>query len=291
MQNLEMWQGAIVDKIMEKYIVPDIEAGYELDLPAYINEAEELARNRFNYSEKKYYQYEGLTKTASGDDFCVLDIHEIGKDWEPEDFENGLSVIRTAILNFPRIFMPDGRTLLVDYLYAANKLLPNVTTWQAIVENALVKPQIDLAIFDEYWKPAIIDWKVSDSYGSDYEKQLFIIALVVYLTRLEKKDKPAYKHSDIKLFEVNLLGSIVKQHRFTEEEAADLIDHINLTTGDVKLIKAENDGCIDASRFSTTDNHNSCMICNFRMLCGFLTRNKFQYDEKSYTQFIQDTKY
>ncbi len=291
MQNQEMWQGAVVDKVMEKFIIPDIEAGKELDLQAYIQEAEELARNRFNFSEKKYYQYEGLTKTDSGADFCVLDIHEIAKEWERGDFEKSLSVICTSILNFPSILMPDGKTLLLDYLYDAKKLLPNVTTWQAIVENALVKPQIDLAIFDEFWKPAIIDWKVSESVSSDYEKQLFIIALVVYLTRLEKKDKPAYRHSDIKLFEVNLLGSIVKQYRFTEEEAADLVDYINLTTGDIKLIKEENAGCMDAARFSTTDNHNSCMICNFRMLCGFLTRNKFQYDEESYTQFIQATKY
>ena len=283
MQNMAMWQGSAVDKIMEKHVIPAIVSKASLDFTHFADLAVELAKKRFQFSKEKLYLNEDLTKGEAGDDFCILDTHEINTPWKPNKVDEAYSNIRRAILNVPLTLMPDNKTLLLDYLSKAKSLLPNVQRWIAKVENTNVNPQIDLIVYDENWKPATIDWKVSESWVSDYAKQLIIIGLVIYLKRLEKVDKTPYEYEEIKLFEVNLLKAQVKQHHFTEEIAGDMIDFINLTSSDIKLIqediKARN---LTIQDFDTTDNQSTCNFCNFKSICSFLIRNNFNYDENTY---------
>ena len=135
--------------------------------------------------------------------------------------------------------MPDGQTLL-GFLKQCNALTPNVFTWKVEIEQAAVKPQIDL-LAQYNWKPVVIDWKLSRSYLADYSRQLIICGLVVFLKRLENKDKQPYAYEDIQLFEVNLFKRTVKQHEFTEERANDMIDEINLTSRDILLLRGEDE--------------------------------------------------
>lgn len=283
MQNISMWQGLVVDKIMEKHVVPAIASKVNLNFNHFADLAIDLAQRRFKFSEERLYLDRDLTKGEAGDDFCILDTHEIGVPWQADKVEQAHSNIRQAILNIPKTLMPDNKTYLLDYLLKAKNLFPNVQNWIAKIENANVNPQIDLILYDETWKPATIDWKVSASWVSDYSKQLVIIGLVIYLKRLEKADKAPYRYEDIKLFEVNLLKAQVKLHQFNEEIAADMIDFINLTSTDIQLMYDDiKKRRVTIEDFDTTDNQSTCNFCNFKPLCSFLIRNKFIYDEDAY---------
>ncbi len=288
MQNILMWQGSVVDKIMETQILPSIIEKSSLDFKHFADLAVDLAIRRFKFSEDKKYLDTDLNKTEAGDEFCILDIHEIGGNWSEIMFSDALSKIKKAVLNIPTTFMPDSKSLLLDFLFSANKLLPNINNWGVCIEDAFIKPQIDLLLYDVNWKPVIIDWKVSESWVSDYSKQLVIIGLVIFLKRLEKTDKKPYKYDEIKLYEVNLLKGLIKEHEFNSEIAADMIDYINLTSSDIKLIKSEIiNHNIDIQDFDTTDNQSSCRLCNFKTLCAYLIQNNFQYNEDTYLKSLQ----
>lgn len=288
MQNIQMWQGSVVDKVLEKYIIPDIKDKKELNFNHYSDLAVELAKGRYDFSEKKIYLDRKVSKKAAGDIYCILDAHEINNSWNENEFLDALENIRCCILNIPDTKMGDGSTLLLDYLFSAKMLIPNVNNWIVTIEDALVKPQVDLILFDANWKPAVIDWKVSKSWVSDYSKQLQIIGVMVYLKRLAKNNSPSISYEDINLFEVNLLKKKVKQHKFSEQVSAEIIDYINLTTSDIQLItseiKARN---LEIQDFDTTDNQSTCNFCNFKSLCSFLIKNNFKYDEKVYNESLQ----
>lgn len=288
MQDIRMWQGSVVDKIMETKIIPAIANKQTLDFELFAEQAIDLAKRRFRFSKEKWYLDDNITKTDAGEDFCILDIHESGTTHTEEEIQIAYDNIRNSILNIPNIIMPNNKTFLLNYLKNAGLLIPNITTWQVAIEDALVKPQIDLVLYSNNAKPTIIDWKVSDSWVSDYAQQLEIIGLLVYLKRLENPDKEPFGYEDIKLFEVNLFKGAVKEHAFTDSIAADTIDYINLTSSDIKLIKKEiKDDSLTIKDFDTTDNQSTCEMCNFKPLCSFLIKNKFQYDENTYFQSLQ----
>ncbi len=284
MQNLTMWKGSVVDKFMETIIIPMIRDKQSLDFDLLAQEAVELARRQFEYSKQKIYDESYITKSEVGSDFCILDIHAIDKEHTEEEIADAYSVIHETVLKIPEIKMPSGQ-LMIDFLKESNSLLPNVNNWLVYVEDAMVKPQIDLITYHN-WKPVVMDWKLSNSYVSDYSNQLIICGITFYLKRLEKIDKPKYEYADIKLLEVNLLKGFVKEHGFTEDRINRIIDDINLTSRDILLL-TEKDEEIDIEDFELTDNEGSCKFCNHRSLCSYLLLNNNNYNEKSYAEFVQ----
>jgi hypothetical protein len=286
MQNLKMWTGSVVDKFMEIRVIPLIVKKEKLNFKILANEAVKLAQDQFLFSKNGLYRDPLMKKSDSDSEFCILNIHEIGAPFEDKDIEECISNIRRAIFNLETIKMPSGK-LVIDFLFECNQLTANVNNWIVQIEKARVTPQIDLLALSN-WKPVIMDWKLSNSYTSDYSRQLFICGVTVYLKRLEG-GKPPYNHSDIKLFEVNLLKNLVKEHVFTVEKANELIDYINLSCEDIDcLLNGKKYEVLDIEEFETTDDDSHCLACSFQTLCSYLIENKNQYDEKLYYQSIQD---
>lgn len=285
MQNLRMWQGSVVDKIMEKTIIPAIRDKHDLDFVLFSQQAIELAKRQFKYSSHQIYRDPTIRKSEVEDDFCILEVHELGKNYTEIELAETYATIGQAVLNIPSVMMPDGK-FLIEFLKECNQLVPNVSNWMVRIERARLTPQIDLIAYHN-WKPVVIDWKLSESYSSDYSRQLLLCGLTIYLKRLEKSEKQPYMLEDILLFEVNLLKSVVKQHDFSQQNVNELIDYITLTSHDIKLLTdKEINNKINIEDFELTDDEGHCRLCNFRSLCSFVLLND-HFDEKSYTQFIQ----
>lgn len=283
-QNLTMWPGTVVDQFMEKRIIPTITAKQNLDFDLLAEEAVEMAKKQFEYSQSQAYLDPHLSKSGSGAEFCVLNIHELNKPYQEEEVAQAYAVIRETILRLPTIVMPDGM-LLIEFLKSCNVLTPNVNNRMAMIEQATIKPQIDLIAMHN-WKPVVMDWKVSQSQVSDYSRQLIISGLVVFLNRQDKSDKAAYSYDEIRLYEVNLLKGTVKQHMFTEERANRMIDEIYLTSQDMLLLLKEEP--LEIDDFELTDNVSSCTLCNYRSICSYLLLHNNKFDENAYTQYVQD---
>jgi hypothetical protein len=284
MNNLTMWRGSVVDKFLEKVIIPKISTQNELDIGRLAEDVVQFAQSQFRFSERRDYADAGLNKTEAGDLFCILDVHELGKVYSETELGEAYDDMRRAVQNIPRIVMPDGQ-LLVTFLKDSKSLLPNVTNRSADIESCHISPQIDLIAYHNY-KPTVIDWKLSESFVSDYSRQLVICGIAIYLNRQRQTDKPAYLYEDITLYEVNLLQAKVKQHDFTEERVAEVTDYINLTGGDLELLHASYDEA-DPDDFEPTENVSSCMLCNFRPFCTYLLTHNNEYDEKAYAEYVQ----
>jgi len=291
MQNLLMWRGSIVDKTIERFIIPAIINKEYLNFDEIIEKAIELARSQFKFSKNKKYQDANVTKSNSGDEYCILDIHEINQPFQKTEIEESIEVIRKSILNFREIRMPDNNILLLDFLKEFHLLLPNVSNWATTIENTSVSPQIDLIAIN--WNNRVVfDWKVSASLSSDYSRQLIISGIVVYQKWVEKakeKNKPIPEIEQIKLYEVNLFKKIIAEHRFTQEKINDMIDYIYLTSDDIKLLVDGNSyKNIDIAEYDLTENESICKFCNFRKICIYLLINNNIYNEETYIKFIQD---
>src|SRR5690606_8008765 len=63
MQTLTMWKGSLVDKFMEKTIIPAIKAKQSLDFELLAQEAVELAQRQFLFSKAKGYSDAFLKKS------------------------------------------------------------------------------------------------------------------------------------------------------------------------------------------------------------------------------------
>lgn len=290
MQTLQMWQGSVVDKFMEKRLIPAITSRAVLDFTLMAEEAVILAKKQFDFSALKKYNDPSLKKGAIDEEFCILDIHELSKSYLDEEVEECYRTIREAILRIPSIQMPTGETL-VDYLKGIDYPRANVMDWVIYLERAKVNPQMDFLGYQN-WNPVVIDWKLSASYSSDYSRQLLICGITVYFKRLEQRDKTPYSFEKIKLYEINLYKGQVKEHVFSQDEINDMIDYINLTAEDIFLLidnrKYEE---FEITEFDQTDNQSSCRMCNFRPLCSYLLTHKNCYDEKSYLEYVRDQQY
>lgn len=284
MKSLSMWAGDVVDKFMEKTVIPLIIAKENLDFEQLAAQAVAMAEVQFRFSKNRLYNDPSLKK-GEATDFCILDIHEVNRIATQEQIQQCYDHIRKGILNLPVITLGDG-TPLITFLKEADALTANLHKWHVTIEKAILKPQIDLLAFSK-WKPVVIDWKLSGSYSSDYSRQFIIAGIMIYLKRLETVGKKPYDYRDIRLLEVNLLKGIIKEHELNEEAVHDMIDYINLTSGDLFLLTKGNLDDGDIEDFEMTDESSLCQACNFQPLCSFLLSNKNIYDEKLYTESIQ----
>jgi hypothetical protein len=284
-----MWQGKVVDKVIELEIIPKIKDKQQPDFEAIADKAVETAKKQFTFSEVQEYKFNAKTGNQY---YCILDIHEVQKPYKQEELEAVYDNIRLSILNFPKIMMPKGDITLLDFLSKPGKLVPNQDRLSFNNENITIKPQIDLLF---YYKDnvIIIDWKLHESELASAERQLSFYGLTVLLNSQKSSSWKTYNYEKIHLLEVNLLGAEVRKHEFTSSSANDTLDYIYLTNEDIVLTFGEKKwDKIDPNQIMKTENENTCKFCNFRTMCSFCILNKKNdFNETEYYQFVQDYKF
>lgn len=290
MQNIAMWQGSVVDKFMEVRIIPAFKNNEELNFAELAKEVIIFAKNQFTYSEYQVYLDPTVSKGEAKDAFCILDIHELGKPYTEAEIATAYATISEAVLNMPSIRMPDGKLLIKFLKECKERLTPNINNKQVEIGNAKVKPQIDLVAYPAAF-PVVIDWKVSNSEVSDYSRQLVICGFILYLKRLDETGKKPFEFKDIKLYEVNLLKGVVKEHEFTKKRVNEITDYITLTSTDMALLAQDTQLAKEIDQYEFTDDEVFCTFCNYRSLCTFLHENNNQYYEQSYLESVQNTEF
>ncbi len=291
MQNLNMWKGSVVDKFIELEIIPQIEDLSFNDFDHLAIQAVEMAKKQYEFSLNKRYLDSKLKMANVKNEFAILQIHELGLPYSQNDIDEVYQSISEAITNIPNVIIPQSNINLVDFLKGASWRLPNVMNWSFNVEKVRVSPQIDLLMFYEN-KPVIIDWKVSNSYVSDYSRQLIVCAITVMnwdKKRKQENGKQPFNMEDFTLLEVNLANGKVKNHELTIERASEMLDYINLTGSDLALlIENKKYETIDIEDFDLTDKDTTCSFCNFKTLCASVLQNKNSYDEKAYLEHVSN---
>ena len=302
MVNFEMWQGKIVDRVIEKYLIPNLKMGYFVDYPMIADKAISLAQKQYEFS--KSHRYRELSKSKAGDSYCILEVHELQLPYTKEEIQIVFNTIRQCILNISDIVMPKNDIKLVELLarkpstLEANINGENSESKLKIrykFENGFVFPQMDLVQFLP--KNVIIyDWKVSNSLSLDASQQLSTYGVVIY-DYLKTKGgyrtcRRAVDYKNIHLLEVNLLKKETKKREFDLDIANQMLDYIYLSNQDMELTIDNKDWSnIDLSEIPRTENSNTCAMCRFRTLCSFLITNNYSYEQKKYTKFLQNPRF
>ncbi|HYQ58532.1 MAG TPA: PD-(D/E)XK nuclease family protein [Draconibacterium sp.] len=290
-QNLSMWQGSVIDKIMEKYIMPSISEGEEIDFEKMAQKAVDLAKAQYDFSLNKKYRDKTINKTKAADLYCILDIHESGVSYTQNDIENVYDTVESILNNIPEIYLDEARMPLLDYLQQATFIAANVRNLFFEFEGRKVAPQIDLLAFIN-GKPVVIDWKVSKNKNSDYSKQLAMIGIAVLSDNRKKandNEVRKFHATDVTLLEVNLWDGTIKKHEFNQDVISETVDYIFLNSGDeFYMTNGKDFKQINIADIPITDKPSTCSTCKFRNLCNLLLQNNFQYDEAKYNKLVRN---
>src|SRR5688572_14515333 len=78
LKTIELWRGSVVHRGIEKFVIPSLENNLAVDWNAVGDQTVEMARRQLAFSALRKYRQKGLSKTAAGDDYCALSVHEVG---------------------------------------------------------------------------------------------------------------------------------------------------------------------------------------------------------------------
>ena len=300
MVNFDMWQGKIVDRMIEKYVIPNLQKGYYVDYEMVGDKAIRLAKEQYRFS--KEYRYRELSKSKAKDSYCVLEVHELFLSYDETDLQKVYDTIRKCIMNIPEIIMPDGEKLVDVLSKKPSTLEANVNgdnsesklKLRFEFDNGFTFPQIDLIQFFTD-SVTIYDWKVSNSYLLDASQQLATYGIVLqdFLNKRNgyKACRKSIDFENIRLIEVNFLRKETKEREFNTNIANQMLDYMYLSNQDITLtIKHKDWTKIDLSQIPTTENSNTCEMCKFQTLCSFLITNNYDYEQTKYVEFLRDTR-
>jgi hypothetical protein len=290
-KNLLMWRGSVIDKIMEVEVMPKIQAKQKIDFESVADLAVALAKRQYEFSKSAQYAIKGNSESKIGADYCILDIHLLNRPYTSTEIEAVYTAIRQIVLGIPSITMPDGKNL-IDFLYTASFMIPNMDKWSFEFENLVINPQLDLFMIMGN-KLVVLDWKVSESDVSDYSRQLVIGGITVFDVYRKKAQQGGRKYAfdDIRLIEVNLLKKGVKEHTFDQTTVNECIDFIYLNGEDIALLTHDKSfDELDINDFPITDKESTCVFCKFRTVCVAQITNQYESNEAKYHNPVQNKK-
>ena len=98
-KTLALWQGSLVHRGIELYVVPHLQQHTSVDWQQVIQQTIALARRQFAFSAQRRYREAGMRKARAGDDYCALRGHETGRV-SAADLDDAINTVRESLANF-----------------------------------------------------------------------------------------------------------------------------------------------------------------------------------------------
>jgi PD-(D/E)XK nuclease superfamily protein len=257
LKTLELWQGQLVHRAIEKWVIPALQNKGAADWDGAVADAIVMAERQLAFSAARRYRDRALTKSVVADDFCALLVHEFGQGISEAEFQTVKSVVERALRNLADLegFWREARN---RGQYFAE--LPLRTSY----EGSSVEGHVDLMFFRGPGRPTIVDWKVSEAGGTDARVQTSVYAWLLSRSPIWRVSDPV----EVELLEVRLLDREVIKHRLSEADFADLEDRLYCGISDMKELIGEGGYTeIDLAEFAYANSPGTCALCPFRRLC------------------------
>lgn len=242
LRNCKKWQGSLVEKGIEYYVLPEIKNKQTLNLDTVTNQVLDLGKRQFSFSKAKRYREPKMSKSSVNGEFCALFEHEYGEEINDIEIAEIFSNVTRCVDNLSK--WKD----LLNMLYKSSdfeiqKSLPFK------LNGITVKSYIDLFLFSEN-RPIIIDWKVAESETSDNSKQMLIYSLA------------CYKRYGVipEVYEANLLKDEITHYTFTTDDLEEAEDFIFRSSKEIRFLESIED-------FDFANSPMTCKYCNFKKLC------------------------
>jgi len=254
LRGLKAWQGTLIHKGIQHFVVPRLEAGEPLDIPCIINETIGMGRQQLAFSEGRGYRDPANTKTRAGLTYAALYEHEYIGEIAPSDLEQVWTTVDTCLHNLA------NQTKLIETI-SRSRWIKAEAPLSFEVDGITVSVILDLLFFDNN-RPFIIDWKVSDSQASSYDRQSRVYGLAVL------RKWPEFPPQEVQIREVNLLRNIVTAHPLTEQDLLQTEDFIFRSASE--MIALIGDRAYEEQQFEDYEparTHRTCLYCKYRSLC------------------------
>ena len=258
LKTIELWRGNVVHRGIEKLVVPALESNQAVDWNSVADQTVEMARRQLAFSAAHKYRQKGLSKTAAGDDYCALAVHETGNEVTDEEFTAVENTIRTAFTNLAGLAEFWAGVRGIRRFFSEPPVF-------AEYEGVRVEGHIDLMFFRGAGRPTIIDWKLYEGTGgSDAAYQTAMYAWLLCRMPAWRVSNPA----DVELLEVRLLDSQMIRHRCDAETLDTLEDKIYRGIHDIQALTGGlGFGDVSIDDFAYANSPGTCALCPFRPMC------------------------
>ena len=263
LQSVSAWRGRIVDDVISKIIVPEINRGHRITLRTAKVKARELFDRQLKYAMRHPINDLNLKVSSEGDDFAVFYGMEYGKKPTPEELDRAWDEIETALGN---LFKMDG---VRRPLKSAEYVIAQRALQFGLMDGITVLAYPDAVAFQSKEAPLIVDWKVHAFGQNDAWLQLAIYA--ISLSRSNHRDFPsgfACSAEEIVLLEAQLLTDSVREHRLEVEQIEEAEEYILDSAYEIScLLDGKKYPELNALDFRPATHAETCQRCAFRALC------------------------
>ena len=261
LKSMYEWRGNLVHQILSNYYVPNIQNGNSLEFDELRKNGLQVAKQQYEFSEKKEYRTTEESKTKLGLQYCALLCHDC--EMEPRlSFDDVCEHMEKSFKNLTE------NQEIQDLLSDGNRYLAE-TNLPFRIDNVSISAIADLIIKKKDDKLVLIDWKVGKSNTSNYSFQLLAYAKGI-LSRWNNVSM-----ENLEAYEINLLMNRVKNHQITPEKISDIEDFILTSANQIEDLtegKKYDISMLDDFNYANTER--SCRICKFRSLCMRLANGK-----------------
>jgi len=266
LQSLHAWRGSIVDKVIERFIIPSIRAK-QLPSEDQVNDyCTRLMENQIAFGKARMHQRPNMTKSKGSDAYCAFfDL----------EYNGGLDEGKLAVAK------EDARTALrnlmqTDFLKSIMEKSSCIIAQRQLtfkLDRFTVSCTPDLIVFYYDAPPLIVDWKVHFFANADSWLQLGVYAVVLSKVKPHRDfpDKARYMSEDaarIRMLEYQLLKNEQREYSISCEDEADIYDHIFKSCIDIDGVAGEKKyDVLDVSQFQTARSPQFCERCQFKRIC------------------------
>lgn len=266
LKSLHAWRGGIVDKVIERFIIPSIKTKHLPSEDQVNNYCTKLMENQIAFGKARMHQRPSITKSDGGDTYCAFFDLEYNGGLDEEKLNAAKEEARTALHNL----------MQTDFLKTIMEESSCIIAQRQItfkMDKFTVACTPDLIVFYYDAPPLIVDWKVHSLANADSWLQLGVYAVALSNVK-PHKDFPDKAHcmledaTRIRMLEYQLLKNEQREYSISSEDQADIYDYIFKSCIDIDgIVGGKKYDALEVSQFQTARSPRLCERCQFRKIC------------------------
>jgi len=266
LQSLQAWRGSLVDRVIQKFIVPRLKSRNLPSEDEVINFSTRLIDQQIEFGKAVKHRCPNMTKSNGNDAYCAFYDLEYNGGLNEQTLQEARQEVVVSLRNL--VHSDFLRTIMMDssYLAAQRSLVFEL-------QNTTISCTPDLLAFSNNAPPLIVDWKVHSFGNADAWLQLGVYAVALSKIKPHKDFPNGIQNqlkdpSNIRLVEYQLLKNKQREYSISAEDVADIYDYIFRSCTEMnRLVNGKKYDALDIKQFQTARSPRICERCQFKKLC------------------------
>jgi len=267
LSTIHAWRGQVVDKVIERSIVPALRTQTRITLDGALKAADILFDTQLAFALAHKVMEPGFKKAEHESDFAALFEVHYGKPPSQADIDKAREEVHKALRN---LFTSTQFEELRKIIKSAFTIEAQCTLTFSYM-GATIRAIPDLICLFPKEPPLIIDWKVHHFGVHDYYQQLVAYAIVLIrsgehqsLPRSMRKCAP----QAVRLYECQLLKDEVRQHLIDQQDIDSVEERMASEICEMlSAVDGRKNTELSSEDFPTTNWPGECASCNFQKIC------------------------